>query len=531
VAADRVSFPLLAAIWRAPLGSVRYSLHLVEPTGVGKTELAALAQQHYGSTMSPSRLPAAWSATANPLEALAFEIKDAILVVDDFVPSGSSADVQGTYESANRLLRAQGNRAGRRRLNPDGTLQAAKPPRALIFSTGEDVPPGQSLRARMILIEVARDDVDWRCLGQCKKDAANDLYAQAMAAYVKYVAGKSRGLWRLQDSVGEEVMIALRHRRVSDNLKDLWLALHIFLDFAVGVGAISKTERETLKARGDQALVRLAEAQEAHQESSEPAGQFLRLLRSALVSGRAHVTNAEDHGLPPESHQAWGWRGPQGSPQGERIGWLDGGNLYLDPEASFAVAQKLAKDSGTSIPVSLSTLKKRLKQQGWLASVDKTRQTLTTRKTLEGHRRSVLHLTATGFLDGEPTIVGSGSDSGQAGPDNLTTTCARERVGCEDWVRLVGSHREGKLKHSSEKKQQDTTTLVSRTDSQQEVCSREPDQADQEVNTTSDFNRVGGVRLVSSARETRPRPDQPVTEPDQAPLACPVEDETEEGAA
>ena len=81
-----------------------------------------------------------------------------------------------------------------------------------------------------------------------------------------------------------------------------------------------------------------------------------------------------------------------GEPQGKRIGWLDGTNLYLEPEASYAAAQDMARKGGDGIGVTSQTLRKRLKERGLLASVDAKRETLTIRRKLEGKQRDVLHL-------------------------------------------------------------------------------------------------------------------------------------------
>ena len=37
-------------------------------------------------------------------------------------------------------------------------------------------------------------------------------------------------------------------------------------------------------------------------------------------------------------------------PQGEHIGWLSGGEIYLQSDATYAVLQRLARDGGTSFP-------------------------------------------------------------------------------------------------------------------------------------------------------------------------------------
>ena len=51
LAPDRVSFPLFAALYRAPFGQTDFSMFLVGKTGVFKTALAAVCQQHFGMAM------------------------------------------------------------------------------------------------------------------------------------------------------------------------------------------------------------------------------------------------------------------------------------------------------------------------------------------------------------------------------------------------------------------------------------------------------------------------------------------------
>lgn len=79
-------------------------------------------------------------------------------------------------------------------------------------------------------------------------------------------------------------------------------------------------------------------------------------------------------------------------PNGERLGWIRGDDLWLEPESAFAAAQKLARDQGTSILVKQRTLWKRLAEQGLLASRASARGTNTIRRTTAGMRRDLLHL-------------------------------------------------------------------------------------------------------------------------------------------
>ena len=95
--------------------------------------------------------------------------------------------------------------------------------------------------------------------------------------------------------------------------------------------------------------------------------------------------------------------GEGGRAQGARVGWLDGDDLYLEPEAAFAAAQRLARESGDAVPVGSKTLHKRLHEKGLLASTEAGRRKLTVRRTLEGQRRAALHLRAGALSASEKT--------------------------------------------------------------------------------------------------------------------------------
>jgi hypothetical protein len=419
-----VMVPLLAAVYRTVLGDTDFGLHLVGPTGCYKSEAAALAQQHYGAGMDRPHLPANWSSTANALEALAFAAKDSLLVVDDFCPTGSTADVQRYHKEADRLFRGQGNRAGRQRMRADGSLRPQKPPRGLILSTGEDTPRGQSLRARLLVLEISPGDfgppppAPNPTLTACQKDATTGKYAVALAGFIRWLASqydaiRSRLRTELVEFRNKASQVGL-HARTPGIVADLALGLRYLLDFAQLVGAITTQERAELWDRGWKALGEAAARQAEHVQAAEPCGHFLRLLAAALASGRAHVAGPD--GGPPANAAAWGWReGQPGSgafaPEGRRIGWVDGQSLYLEPEAAHAEAQRLASEQGETLAIGAGTLRKRLKEGGYLASTETTREVLTVRRVLEKSRRDVLHLRATSLLCGQP-------DQPDQSPDN-----------------------------------------------------------------------------------------------------------------
>ena len=411
LAPDHVMLPLLATAYRAVMPGGDFGAHAVGPTGSFKTELAALLMQHWGADFRAKSLPANWSSTSNFLEGLAFAAKDALLVVDDFCPVGTATDVARLHKDADRLFRAQGNRSGRQRLRQDGSLKPARPPRGIILSTGEETPKGPSLRARLLIIEVKRDDVDTARLTTCQIDAAEGLYAGALAGFIRWVAGRFDAAQaelrsdaaRLREDLGARIGDD-QHRRTPVQMADLVAGFRLFLRFAVEVRALTTPVAENLESRCVAALLGIVAEQADQQEAGDPCRRFLSLIRSIVSSGRAHLAGAD--GREPEQPGSCGWRAhpvpgqisPTWQPQGRLIGWVDGLDLYLNSETVFAECQRLAGDQGDHLAIERETLHRRLKERGFLVSTDERRKKILIRKSLGGARHYVLHVSASATL-------------------------------------------------------------------------------------------------------------------------------------
>ena len=74
--------------------------------------------------------------------------------------------------------------------NSSAKLRQSKPPRALILSTGEDIPRGQSVRARLMILELSKGAIKGSDLTECQTAAQAGLYADAMAGFVQWFAGQ-----------------------------------------------------------------------------------------------------------------------------------------------------------------------------------------------------------------------------------------------------------------------------------------------------------------------------------------------------
>ncbi len=392
LAPDRITLPLLAGVYRAALGKVDFSVFLTGRSGTFKTALAALCQQHFGAQMDASHLPANFNSTPNALEVLAYSAKDTLLVVDDFVPSGRSDS--GLQSVAERLFRSAGNHQGRSRMGSSGRMSAPRPPRALVLASGEEVPQGQSVRARLLIVEVHPGDVDRTTLSECQLAAQEGRWAVSMGGFVGWIASRYQDFQeRLQTRVAEIRSLGQGHAihaRLPTAIAELRAGWEIFLDFALESGAIGREEQVNLAKRSERAFGELEVMQIPYHQASDPALRFLSLLRGALASGRAHILDRL--GKTPETPAIWGCCLQSGDwiPQGSCIGWVAGSDLFLEPAASYQVAQAMA--GSERIAVGEQTLRQRLRAGGFLASIDVGRQMLVVRRTLQGCPRQVLHL-------------------------------------------------------------------------------------------------------------------------------------------
>jgi len=291
---SRIGAALLGAVYRSVLGPSDFSLHLCGDTGEGKSVLAALCQQHFGIGFNYEQLPASWSSTENALEGLAFTMKDAIMVVDDFAPRGRDYEM---HRKADRLLRAQGNRAGRTRMKPDGSLRPIKYPRGLIISTGEEIPMGKSLRARILILEVSPGDVQWEVVSQCQSAAGNGAFTGAMSSFLKWIAAEYETLQQaLPGRIIELRQKAGRsdqHRRTPIIVANLMLGWEYFIEFCREAGAMNSTQANNMLSRAWDALGAAAEAQAKHHAGEDPVNRFFELLTSALASGEAHCASID----------------------------------------------------------------------------------------------------------------------------------------------------------------------------------------------------------------------------------------------
>jgi hypothetical protein len=366
-----IGVALLSAVARAPLGECHptdfaYWLHGL--TGSRKSAIAAISLAFFGNFTARS-FPGNWSDSVNDCETKSHQAKDAVFVVDDFKPSVSQAEAAKLHAAAERLIRNTGNQAGRGRRDSNMQAKAAPYNRSLMIVTAEDLPRGQSLLGRLLILELAGNDVDNTVLSRLQQAAQAGNFTGLMSAYLQWLAPRFDQLKKdLPQNVGLFRDAAIRdglaasHPRAPEIYANLVAGAEVFLEFLESTGAISSEQSNGLLSSIETGLQQAFSEQGAYQSDQDEVERFLQLLRAALSSGNAHIACRLKLCQPEQRPYAWGWRdaGSNGvgdksySPMGDCIGYWaapkDGAQaeIWLQQDTAFKIVQQFARNQGDS---------------------------------------------------------------------------------------------------------------------------------------------------------------------------------------
>lgn len=369
VAPPAVGFALIAATYLAPLNEfipIDFSVFLLGSTGVHKSELAAAMQAHFGAEFDRLNLPGNWSSSPNALEMLAFLFKDCVFVIDDYVTVGSRYDADRLNRTADRVLRGQGNKSGRSRMAENCTdFRREHFARCLAVSTGEELPNGQSLRARLHIVQLSPGDVNLGHLTELQADARGGVLASAMSGYLSWLSSRADFLKKELPAEKQRLRAELLgtgcHSRTPEVIAQLLLGLRSFLSYAEYADAVTSTEATALMDKGREALVLSSKVQVAHQDADNPANRFFELFNAAIIAGKAYLSGVDNGGYQFATPNI-------GGNSGELAGWILNDEVLLEPEVSFSVAQKMARDSGEPPLCQKFRLREQLANMGLIAA-------------------------------------------------------------------------------------------------------------------------------------------------------------------
>lgn len=358
-----VMVPLLASTYLAPLSgwlAPDFVVWLVGQSGSMKSTIAALGQGHYGS-FDRLHLPANWTFTDNAIEAVLHRYKDVLCVVDDYAPAADHRSQVEVERRAQRIVRNVGNQAARGRLRADLRQRPDRPPRGVVVATGEDVPPGASILARLVVVDVPKGSVDLDRLTQLQENGSR--LPHAMRGYVDWLRTKPSSfpdaLFKRRQTLRAELSTDGAHLRQSDALATLALGFEALLGFARSVGVLDQAQFDERRSLGIAALRTVGEQQSQLQHQVSPAHRFVEELSAMLAQGRVELV-PRDKPLDPTARGA--------TPVYSRtpIGWRDDQHAYCEPALTRRVVTAAIRQSGEAWSYSDHALTRDLVAEGFM---------------------------------------------------------------------------------------------------------------------------------------------------------------------
>jgi hypothetical protein len=355
--------------FRAVIGPSNFVVHFSGSTGTRKTTVARLALAHFmlGIRGRDDAMPVTWRATPNSLQRFAYDAKDSLLVVDEM--TGFAA-----IETATEFVQCQGNLKAKDRMQRDLTAAPSLDPRCSVLSTGEADPARQSALGRMLTIRFVPETVGLNALTGCQRNASEGLMAEAMAAYLEWLAPQLDSIRashpRIVESIADTIMADLadlavhpRHPRI---VAEILAGYRHFLAFAIEVGAVDEPTAESLMGDAVSALKEVLKDQAEDQTEASDGHKFVRLVAAALSAGKCYLADARTNGCPFDYAVACGWReelkweGEIGGGQqnhwvkpanSDLIGYIDlkEGYVYLNPDTSKKVAAEAGRKAGCPV--------------------------------------------------------------------------------------------------------------------------------------------------------------------------------------
>jgi len=408
------------------------STFLLGHTGWRKTPYNAIWQGHYGMGFSETALPAYWSNTAMTNERVLNACKDALCEIDDYRPIGDKHKVASYSTSADFLVRGQSQGGSRGRLTSNADFAKSFPSRAMLSVSGEDLPLGESLLARMLIRNIDEKDIDKAWLTKAQKQHNDGLHVRITSAYAQWLAPKiddlkaSNKLGILRDAARDDYAAMLNnpHERVYSSLADLSISWKMLMDFFIDVGAIDEEQRVFYTNFFVDVMLEVGTDQAKYIRAATPERQFLEGVAALLASGKAYLSDFKSGQVPNHvKPDMMGWREGREQvvmkeghnteivqlwiPNGTKIGWIDAkpsgqrtiadddieGTVYLLPEIAYKEFYKLMSDQGLTFSFSRGTLYRMLQAKG-LAVTDRDGSGRGRQTTIQGSNIRTVQIAA-----------------------------------------------------------------------------------------------------------------------------------------
>jgi len=286
-------------------------------------------------------------------------------------------------------------------------------PRGMVIATAEIPLPGESTVGRMLYIPIDKGDVlpnigegPRQALDQAQAQAQAGVYAQAMSAYIQWLAAHwDEAVAKLQDIYQESLGLMTAHNQVANRLPDYFATLDAAQQIAIGafhdMGALSSYEAGGLTEQLSEALFEAVVTQDARIAAESPVRKFFEALNSLLERKKVYLAPRTKSVVytPPANAESIGWADPEDQA------------IYLDDGACLAHVRAYWANLGENFDTTTDALRRQMNQlAGLLAEKGEGRNILVskwiggkTRRALAVNKQTIKTVYGV-VLENEPNI-------------------------------------------------------------------------------------------------------------------------------
>lgn len=412
---DEIIIPLWIYTYLSVLTTIlspmpNFLLYLYGKTGSYKTTISTLALSHFGkyNQFLQGHGSCSFEDTINSIEKRSFDLKDTLMLIDDYCPTRNQQMSKQMYQTLHRIVRNYSNRTARKRLNPDASEKGSYEPRGCVIITGEDSTEIESTMARLLEIDIREGDINLEKLSELQENA--DLLSHAMSSFINWLIPRVN---RAQKEFYKEFNIVRKKLYESSVFK-----LHQkHIEHAAFIIVMSKIlnawllDKKIYNQEEGMAFIERVESvfesrqQKEHEDIKELSEitQFYNAFETLITQGKIYLyntTNGEctskivDRGeLKEISLSITTTKTPEEADpriRGDFVGWYDNEYYYFIPSAIMTSVYKYYKESNKIFPVTERTLRKRLKERELLETQDNIHLTIV--KMINDKGRRVLKL-------------------------------------------------------------------------------------------------------------------------------------------
>lgn len=294
-----VTLPGLLFALGSVFGNPQFALFFLGRTGTLKTAFASVLQRMVGWSESGDA-PLGFTSTPNYAELVAHAARDTLLVVDDFAPQPTRAAREQQDQVAERVIRAVGNGSGRGSLNSDRTSKRPTHPRGAVLATGETMPTGHSLAARLLVLPFDGDTIDPSRLASAQQLARGGQLAAGFSLWVQWLAQDLAACRKAYEKAREGFLREWSgsggHLRTPAALAHLWATWGLVRAWLESVDPLWNFWTADLEEKLILIIEELGASQGDLVEKADPVNLFLEGLRECVATGKAFLEDGAGSG-------------------------------------------------------------------------------------------------------------------------------------------------------------------------------------------------------------------------------------------